>query len=399
MDANEDSEVQIPLYSKPEFPNPQVSSQQFFATFFILGLGVLLPWNAMISSLDYYATVHKDIPIAQYITNSYSAPLLVSGLLPLTGLAFQTTVSILVCFGWLAAITTILPCVAHSVAATSVVVVFMGLCGGLLQSLLFGAMNYFPGGVATTAFNAGCGAASAVIVTLRILTRLAMGGEDSAESMKTGVRLFFVVCTFLSIACLVVFHNLTKTREYEAVPKTSATQLTSAYDTLHDIAEPATCLFLCFFGTMMLFPGILTQVPAQLRNDNVGSWFPLIAVASLAFGDTAGRLLWSRELVLYYPQALTWMSCARLIVLPFHVLQWINGLPVTLMFAYGTVFFHGFLNGFIMNMAFVNAPSMTSDNRLDTVGKLMFAMLISGIFVGSFAGWALDWLLRSFKLL
>lgn len=402
MDVEENSEQRVPLYAKSEFPEEHYSSKQLSATFFLLGLGTLLPWNALLSSLDFYTSLHKNAPVAQYITNSYSAPLMISGLLSLTSyMSFETNQSILICFGLLSVVTLAIPCIADSLLATAIATVLIGLVGGMLQSVLYGLINYFPGGTVTSAFNSGAGAASVLIVSLRILTRLATGNGDDVKALLPGFRVFFAVCTFLCIACLVSFHKLTKRPEYVAVPRYSNVHLAAAYDTLLDITKPAVCLLFCFQGTMLLFPGIFTRIPVQLRGSELGgmqTWFPLLVVALFALGDTIGRAFLSSALVLRYPQSLVILSIARAIVLPIHVLQWIGVLSLNNTTAFATVLFHGFINGFIMNMAFVSAPDHTSEEKRENAGRLMFAMLICGLFLGSASGWILDEALKSFSL-
>lgn len=402
MDEEDSSEQRVPLYAKSESQDEQYSPKQLSATFFLLGLGTLLPWNALLSSLDFYTSLHKDAPVAQYITNSYSGPLMISGLLSLTSyMSFETIQSILICFGLLSVVTLAVPCIADSLAATAIATVLIGLVGGLLQSVLYGLVNYFPGGTVTSAFNSGAGAASVLIVSLRIVTRLATGDGDDVEALLPGFRVFFAVCTFLCIACLVSFHRLTRRPEYAAVPRYSNVHLAAAYDTLHDIAKPAACLLFCFQGTMLLFPGIFTRIPVQLDKTHLGSirtWFPLIVVALFALGDTTGRAFFSSALVLRYPQSLLIFSIARVAVLPIHILQWIGVISLNTTSAFGTVFFHGFINGFIMNMAFVSAPDHTSEEMRENAGRLMFAMLICGLFLGSASGWILDEVLKSFSL-
>lgn len=354
----------------------------------------------MLSSLDYYAALHKTSPFAQYITNSYTAPLMVSGLLILTGIiSIHITLTMNITFALLALITAVIPWVTNSSYATLCATAALGLLVGLQQSVMYGLVNYFPTGTVVTAYNSGAGAASVLLVALRILTRLAAHTDatdetSTAESLLAGVRIFFAVCTCVCISCLIVFNKLSRTPEYQHVPRYSDIQLSAVPEILRDIASPALCLLFCFVGTMMLFPGLFTRVPLGMRDTGLDSWFPLIVVALFAVGDTAGRCFLSREVVQTFPSALISLSLIRFGILFLHLLQWIGSLPINKLSMYGAVFFHGYGNGFLMNMSFVNVPQKTSEAKLEAAGKLMFAVMIIGIFSGSAIGWMLEVFLR-----
>lgn len=426
-----EEEAGIPRTSgfSPEHAFHDSSEEMVIAAFFLLGIGVLLPWNAFLSAIDYYSVLFPNISIAQYITNAYTFPFMVMGTLAALSPDLSKHRRSIVFYSFV--VLTILPAILPALSARDaaivnssealvskelwITVVSSAVIGGVsavLQSVLFGTVTLLPGGRCTIAFTAGGGVASVLICALRIFCRLLMDGEahGSLQALRSGFEVFFVTCAGLCGACMIVFLWLDRRSSYyrehisspdvpqlDASSKTFKEILADARLTLGDIARPASCALISFMVTLGLFPGILVQVPTSLRatvSPTMGSWYPLIVVSLFAIGDTVGRGGLTEGMAIRSPTFLPLLTGARVLCVPIYLLQWVGILPIYWIVVMVLVVILGVGNGVIVTLAFLSVPSLTSPERQEVAGRLMFVMLICGMSLGNIAGWVLETALR-----
>lgn len=405
-----------PLEEEP--PGPVV------AAFFFLGMGILLPWNALLSVIDFYSMVFPNISIAQYITNAYSFPFMVTGILLAlsTGLLRYRRTAIFVGYGTLTILPALLPIFStretpvgtaeEALASKELwLIVFtaavIGASCAMLQSILFGTLTLFPGGKCVSAFSTGSGVASVFVSVLRILLRILMDGDSkgSPKALKPGFVVFFLTCSVLCCFCIGVFRWLDKYSSYYAtyVPSNCDTEgedeetgieiLRRAWEVMHHIAKPAVGVFLSFAITLSLFPGIVVQVPSSLRgvvSATHKSWYPLVVVTLFAVGDTIGRGFPTERMVIRYAKALPIFSVVRVALVPVYWMQWVGVLPVNWILVMSMVVALGIANGIVATWAFLSIPSLTPLDSREMAGRLMFVMLISGISIGNILGWIVE---------
>lgn len=298
----------------------------------------------------------------------------------------------------LAIISALLPIAAeHGLSGVVGLVALLGITSGLSQTTLYGTVNLFPGGEVVTAFNSGGGFASILIVGIRIATRLLSDDKDiTLGSLLIGFRVFCSFCTVLCGACIVVFHRLYITdetyRECVSNGEERRFEIGEAWSTLKQIRIPAISCFLCFTTTMMIFPGILGRLPNGFGSvtDQFLSWYTLGVVALFAVGDTAGRMILSSRVASRYPDSLPALVLLKSLSVLVYLLVWTGAIRCSLLAVLSLVFVLGFLNGFVMNIAFIIAPSFTDRDRVEVAGRLMFLMLIYGLFAGSSSGWVVE---------
>lgn len=398
------------------------------AAFFLLGIGVLLPWNAFLSAIDYYTVLFPNISIAQYITNAYTFPFMIVGTLAAVSPALSEHRRSIIFFGL--AVLIVLPAMLPVVSARDESIVnsseafvskelwftvftsaVVGGVNAVLQSVLFGTVTSLPGGKCTTAFSAGGGVASMFIAALRILCRVLMDGDEqgSLGALRSGFQVFFITCSGLCAACIVVFlwldrystyyryHISSRDAAQQGARKTFAEVLADAKSTLADISRPAWCVLVSFVVTLALFPGILVQMPTPMRaaaSPTLRTWYPLIVVSLFAIGDTVGRGGVREEVAVRYPKFMQLLTIARVAMVPVYLLQWTGILPIYWVIMMVMVTILGVGNGVIVTLAFLSVPSLTAAERREIGGRLMFVMLICGISLGNIASWILETLLR-----
>lgn len=395
--------------------------------FFFLGVGILLPWNVLLSTIDFYSVLFPNISIAQFITNANTFPFMVAGIVLAVSSGLSKHRRSLIFFGFvsLTFLTALLPMLSardapFETAANALVstalwfTVFtsavIGAVTAIVESLLFGILGLFPGGTCTAAFSTGMGVASILISGLRILLRLVMDGGDSQGSLtalQPGFKFFLLTCSVLCGFCAAVFLGLDQYSAYYAnyvpsayvaeEPRTFAQVLRDAKDTLGLIAQPAVCALLSFVITLSLFPGIMVQIPVPLREGvsaTMKSWYPLIVVAFFAVGDTIGRGFPTERLTKEYPNALPILLAARIAFVPTYLAQWMGTLPMNWFLIMLMVLSLGIANGLVATWAFLMIPERTPVDRREMAGRLMFVMLISGMSIGNVLGWGLEAALR-----
>lgn len=416
------------------------------AAFFVLGIGALLPWNALINVLDYYTLRYPSVTVAHYITNVYSITFTsfgsVATLCPPPS-RWRTSVVFWCYFGM------ILISIAYPLASTSAFAVPLVLTGILAavnaadESVMFSilALLHDKHMACTTAYTAGFATASLFVVALRISTRLLFeldgykandgtnieGGGIEAQLLKPGFVLFFCICAVMCSVCtLVVVWVYEKSDEYathvlayefaaednssslhannspmsqtsDRMPLIDTSSEVNGMSTLQyhryiaaNIRGEALSLFFCFFITIMLFPGIMAQIPMSLRpilSATQASWYPLFVVGSFAIGDVIGRISWTDSFAQTFPSLLPLVTAARIILIPITVAQWAGQFRTSLMLTIATVFFNGISTGFVMNVSYLIAPSrFQHPAQKETAGRVMFLANTWGLCAGAVCG-------------
>lgn len=412
----------------------QVSTQLTVA-FFLVGIGVLLPWNALLSVLDYYTFLFPDISFAQYVTNTFLVPMLTVGIITsiFPRLSNEKRLSIHIGFGALALFSFLIPILVNNeqpvpsfsmairsraFCITIVGTAILGAFMSLLQSIFFGMVNLIPGGTCTIAFTSGGGTASVIVAAIRIFARLVWddpSSEQIIQSLRKGFRFFFAICTVLSLLCNAVFVWLDNfSAEYAHYVKERTANVehheSRSYGqrfglvalVLKDVMVPAVSMLLSNMITLLVFPGLFVQLPERFKGElsqTGASWYPLAVVSMFAIGDTIGRSLPSEQFVRRYPGALPRLTGIRLLLIPFYILFWIGSLPLNWLVVVTIITGHGISHGFLVSTAFLTAPKQTLAERAELVGKVMFVVLMIGLSSGGALGWLVEITLRKMNLL
>lgn len=424
QESLEQLQSQIHLPTTSEGMDPK-SRSRLSGSFFVLGIGSLLPFNTVLSVLDYYHLLFPSLTIAQFVTSSYTLPLMLVGLTatffppPRRFRPFCILLSYLAMF----LVSLLFPLIttreeafstkAEAEASSQLLAIVLltatlGASTVLGQSIFFGLVGLFPDPICTNAYNSGGAFASILTVAIRAISRFFFDdpSPSSPTSLSLGFNIFFYISSTVCLSCVLIFAWLHQySPEFAAhvrsvwdnssgpVPKQKIKErLRISLSTLGDVATPAICQLVCFAVTLTFFPSIMTVMPVSMRSTASQvfySWYPLLIVATFAVGDFVGRSFISGSLAVRRPQLLPLLTVIRLVSIPIMIVQWTGNIRMTCAIIVVTAFLHGYVNGFLMNMAFVIAPQLTSESRREAAGRLVFIMLNIGLFTGSSLSWVL----------
>lgn len=197
--------------SGPSCPRQERLARAFF---FICGAAVLLPWNAYVTAVDYFALVFPG----RHIDRVFSVVYMSSNLLSvLTALCTREWVPgrMRIQLGFLgyALVLTAIPVTDAATAAgsldastywkiTVIALACAGICDGFCQSALYGDAAIMST-ACTQAVVAGTAASGLLVTSLRVLTK-AIGG-DTAHTQRLSAMLYFGLTITYCAASIAVY--------------------------------------------------------------------------------------------------------------------------------------------------------------------------------------------------
>jgi solute carrier family 29 (equilibrative nucleoside transporter), member 1/2/3 len=388
-------------------------------SFFTLGVGVLLPWNAILAALDYYIILFPDVPVGLLFSIAYMWPMYLTSIVALFLSADRHQANILLGIVTFAVTAIALPAIApqapspgyrsFGLVGTLAIIAVVGKANALVQSSLFAMAAMFPGSTCTHALNAGGGFAGVLLSSLRILTlalltpKMARLPEASPNktlmALRPAVWLFFIICASLCLVCLVVFlfsarSSLWRVTTYssmlaasaEPMPRNIIGQLHELRLTLRDIELPVFAVVLTFTITLGLFPAVFTTISMtgsgwfKTRTDFVVGQVLLFNV-----GDFVGKSM--PELpVLESVRNLSIAAVLRIAFCPLVVTAarswWMPGD----MGVFALALLLGLTNGIVAASGLKAGPRAATSPRKELAGRVMFLALISGLALGAASG-------------
>ena len=192
--------------------------------FLFLGIGSLLPWNAIISVFDFFIYYQKDqqpdkvFPIINFVFNlsvqiillcsknllSYKNQLFLSQYLSVIGLILFPLV-----------VTTFVADISYKISCG--IMVFIGIANALASSSIFGLASFFPVNN-IIAVGTGQGFAGIILNLLRYVI-LFFFSEQSQSDINIGAYLFFGVSGILMIICIIYSCLLYKSKYFNETLK------------------------------------------------------------------------------------------------------------------------------------------------------------------------------------
>ena len=180
---------------------------------FHLGVGILLPWNAYVTAVDYFAAIHPNAHVDRLFGVLYFLPNL-STLPFVLRFAHLAAPRLRVRFGFGVFLACLLvPAAApRSLAALCAAVALTGVADAFAQGSLFGVVAQMPPAY-TQALMGGKSFSGVVVSALRLVAKAA-SASDSVAGLRHGAVAYFAVAATWVASCLVAHGALERTEAY-----------------------------------------------------------------------------------------------------------------------------------------------------------------------------------------
>jgi equilibrative nucleoside transporter 1/2/3 len=302
------------------------SDSILYASFVVIGAGVLLPWNAFIMALDYFKLLYPDIPFAFllpiiydfftvlfFILSIFFAHHYSQRLRMLAFLAFDFVALIIVpIFAIATSANVSLFFTFASVAVTGASTAILQGTSIAVGSLL--GLRYVNG------IMIGQGVAGIVIAIVRIITKAVL--PDTLDGyFLSGIAYFAIAgfCILLSIGAYLIIEFLSvRSKERESTsafndamsiqnePEPPSSRLLEdkghqeggnvrILSTFKKIWRESVATYLFYIVTISLFPGLTNRI--ESTSPSLGDWFMVITSTTFMIFDFIGRSLPSFDFI------------------------------------------------------------------------------------------------------
>lgn len=361
-------------------------------TFAMLGAGVLLPWNVILSSMDFFLALFPGSDIIFHFSAAYM-------LLNLAGLVLSLRVEI---GGHTTRV--VVPYCVYIVVVVAlglvrvewVLVLLVGLLG-FADAVVSGAIFAIAGALHpryVSAIMTGHGLAGLSICVVRVFAKLAFREDFRGILVSARVSLA-VTAAVLILDVLLFFLVLKRTRaassalEGGAAGSLSWPGLSRLSAITREAKYPIAIAGGTFWITLSLFPGVTSLMTSSSASLNATGWFVVILVALFNLGDLIGRSLPNFEFFTsrLMMRAQVILAVSRLIFVPLFVLcirpRVLGDVPayiIMLVFAVG--------NGLLTTISIQGGIHIVQNQDKQLAGVVMVFWLTVGLTFGVLTGYA-----------
>ncbi|KAI4348300.1 hypothetical protein L6164_009036 [Bauhinia variegata] len=371
---------------------------------FLLGAGNLLPWNALITAVDYFAYLYPTKHIERVFSVAYmTSSLLVLALMMSWGgwnkaslrlrlsLGFSIfVVSLMVAplIDWTFCSNKLRERPAGAYGFTVAAVVTCGLGDGLVAGSLIGSAAKLPKEYMQAVF-AGSASSGILISILRILTKASL--PQTPKGLQTSAHLYFIVASILLILCIVSCNLLDKLPVMQQNQQRLVDQHMNFsfsrpkfWAVAARIKFPSFGILIIYIVTLSIFPGFISE---DLKSEYLKDWYLILLISVYNMADLIGKSL-TAFYVLQSIRTATWASITRLLFYPLFLLflhgpTWLKTeAPMVVL-----TFMLGLSNGYLTSVLMILAPKSVpiSESELSAIVMIMFLGL--GLAGGSVLGW------------
>ncbi|XP_006295563.2 equilibrative nucleotide transporter 1 [Capsella rubella] len=406
-------------FGKPEEPllvvisktEPNDSYNLAYIIFFTLGLGSLLPWNAIISAVDYFSYLYPSTAVDRIFAVVYMLSGLVSLLVIVVFFAQKRHASFRINFGLSVFISGLLIIPVLDLVyvkgqiglyagfdVTSVVVAFSGLADSFMQGGLFGVAGELPERY-MQAVVAGTAASGVLASILRILAKAMY--PQNPDGLRKSANLYFSVGIVVMVMC-VVFYNIAQTlpvmkyysevktkaiSEDERLKKGSVTGSdwrTTLWGIVKSVKSYGFGIILIYVVTLSIFPGFITE---DVHSQSLKDWYPVLLIANYNVFDLVGKCLTA----VFMPEDERIAVCGCVARLLFYPLFWccLHGpmflrteIPVMVLTC-----LLGLTNGYLISVLMILAPKAVQMQHAEAAGTVITLFLVIGLASGSVLAW------------
>ena len=382
--------------------------------FLFLGIGTLLPWNAIISNLDFLIYYQKDYhPEITFPNMNFILNLIIQFLLLTTKKIIKYKTQIYLSLILFLINIILLPIITIYIKGNlgfkinCIIMLFNGIGNALISFSSFGLVSFFPI-KCLISLSLGQGIAGILMNILRYIILFTLG--DNEKNINLGTYIFFSVSAFILLITIFKFHSISKKKYFH-------NKLIEAGDEINNFSDSESLdnplqipdknndnkedisifilifklfginlmVILCFIITFTLFPAV--SIKPNLFNLSLG-WKINTIIFIFNLFDTIGRKLLSyitpNKFILYF---FSFIRIGLLISFPYicycenHKLLNDNLISI---FTICNVMILGISNGFLSSMCFALAPEQVEGNMKGKAGSTVSFCLILGIFLGTF---------------
>ncbi|KAL2338387.1 hypothetical protein Fmac_012833 [Flemingia macrophylla] len=369
---------------------------------FLLGAGNLLPWNALITAVDYFAYLYPT----KHIEKVFSVAYMISSVMVLLGMISwggwsKTTLRLRMNLGfsmfvmslmvapvidWTSSSTKLNERPSGAYGMTVAAVVICGLADGLVGGSLIGSAGKLPKQYMQAVF-AGTASSGIIISILRIITKASL--SQTPKGLKISAHLYFMVATVFLLCCIVfsnLQHNLPVMQQYhqrlhQESPLCTGTKF---WAVAGKIKGAAFGIFIIYIVTLSIFPGFIAE---DLESKLLRDWYPIVLITVYNLADLMGKSLTA----LYVMQSITkaiWAATSRLLFYPLFVVclhgpKWLKTeVPMVAL-----TFLLGLSNGYLTSVLMILTPKSVPLSESELSAIVMTGFLGFGLVGGSVLGW------------
>ncbi|ERN06441.1 equilibrative nucleotide transporter 1 [Amborella trichopoda] len=389
---------------------PPDSFHLAYIIYFILGAGFLVPWNAFITAVDYFAYLYPGVAVDRVFAVTYMLVALIF-LLIIIRVAEKSRAYIRINLGLVMFVVSLVVVPVMDVCyvkgrrglygAYYVTVVATGLSGmgdALVQGSLIGSAGELPERY-MQAVVAGTAASGVLVSLMRIITKSIF--SQDAHGLRRSANLYFGVSIAFMIVCLIC-HNVTHTlpiiRYYKNLKVKAITveedeekneKETHVWSSnlWHIIGRIKWFCFgvgLIYVITLSIFPGYITEdVHSSLLKD----WYPILLIAGYNVFDLVGKTL-TAFYIIENEKIAVGATVVRLLFYPLfygclHGPKFFRTeIPVTVLTC-----LLGLTNGYVTSILMILAPKAVPLQHAEMAGVVIVLFLGVGLVVGSIVAW------------
>ncbi|XP_059286378.1 equilibrative nucleotide transporter 8 [Lycium ferocissimum] len=370
---------------------------------FLLGAGNLLPWNALITAVDYFGYLYPTKHVEKVFSVAYMTSSLLILVLMLSWSKWNQTTSLRLRlnlgFSMFVLSLMLTPIVGwanwdqngtkvKSNAAYYVVVASVVICGladGLIGGSLIGSAGKLPKQYMQAIF-AGTASSGVLLSILRIITKVSL--PHTPQGLKTSAHFYFIISTAVLIVCIICCNLLYRLpvmqQHYTLVQDFLPCSRHKLQDVARTIKYPAFGIFAIYTVTLSIFPGFLAE---NLESKILKDWYPILLITVYNVSDFVGKSF-TAVYVLKSTGKATWGCVARLLFYPLfaaclHGPKWLKS-EVPIVFLTTLL---GLTNGYLTSVIMILAPKSVPSSEAEIAAIVLAVSLGMGLVAGSVVGW------------
>ncbi|XP_059638041.1 equilibrative nucleotide transporter 8 [Cornus florida] len=369
---------------------------------FLLGAGNLLPWNALITAVDYFGYLYPTRHVEKVFSVAYmSSSMLVLIMMVSWGswnkmLSFRLRMNLgfsmfVLCllvtpvmdWAWCCTESKGKSSGAYGVTVASVVA--CGLADGLIGGSLIGSAGKLPKQYMQAVF-AGTASSGVLVSILRITTKALL--PQTPQGLRTSAHSYFIVSIVILLGCTICCNLLYKLpamkQHYKLLQDDSLISRPNLWNVTRKIRLPAFGIFIIYTVTLSIFPGFIAE---NLKSNILRDWYPIMLITMYNVSDFVGKSLTAIH-VLKSVENAAWACIARLLFYLFFAacLHGPSWLKTEVPMAFLTILL-GLTNGYLTSVIMILTPKSVPSSEAEMSAVVMALFLGMGLVAGSVLGW------------